>query len=72
LSYRLLVAVKALGQEKEASSSRLVRVYNPAKTVADCFKYRNMIGLDVALEALRDYRRQRRCTNSFTTCKKHS
>jgi predicted transcriptional regulator of viral defense system len=35
-----------------------VRVYGPAKTVADCFKYRNKIGLDVALEALRDYRRQ--------------
>jgi predicted transcriptional regulator of viral defense system len=34
-----------------------VRVYGPAKTVADCFKYRNKIGLDVALEALRDYRR---------------
>lgn len=31
-----------------------VKVYNPAKTVADCFKYRNKIGLDVALEALRD------------------
>jgi predicted transcriptional regulator of viral defense system len=30
-----------------------VRVYNPAKTVADCFKYRNKIGLDVAIEALR-------------------
>jgi predicted transcriptional regulator of viral defense system len=35
-----------------------VRIYGPAKTVADCFKYRNKIGLDVALEALRDYRRQ--------------
>ena len=31
-----------------------VRVYSPAKTVADCFKYRNKIGLDVAIEALRD------------------
>jgi hypothetical protein len=40
-----------------------VRVYNPAKTVADCFKYRNKTGLDVALEALRDCRTQRRCTN---------
>ncbi|MFH1131187.1 MAG: type IV toxin-antitoxin system AbiEi family antitoxin domain-containing protein [Pseudomonadota bacterium] len=37
-----------------------VRVYDAAKTVADCFKYRNKIGLDVALEALREYRRQRR------------
>jgi predicted transcriptional regulator of viral defense system len=40
-----------------------VRVYEPAKTVIDCFRYRNKIGLDVALEALRDCRRQRRCTN---------
>ena len=31
-----------------------VKVYAPAKTVADCFKYRNKIGLDVALEALRE------------------
>ena len=37
-----------------------VRVYSPAKTVADCFKFRNKIGLDVALEALRDYRRKHR------------
>lgn len=37
-----------------------VKVYKPAKTVADCFKYRNKIGLDGALEALRDYRRKHR------------
>jgi predicted transcriptional regulator of viral defense system len=30
-----------------------IRVYSPAKTVADCFKYRNKIGLDVAMEALK-------------------
>ena len=35
-----------------------VRVYCAAKTVADCFKFRNKIGTDVALEALRDYRRK--------------
>jgi hypothetical protein len=39
-----------------------VRVFNPAKTVADCFKYRNKIGLDVALEALRDCYRRRAAT----------
>ncbi|MBU1612291.1 MAG: type IV toxin-antitoxin system AbiEi family antitoxin domain-containing protein [Proteobacteria bacterium] len=39
-----------------------VRIYNTAKTVADCFKYRNKIGLDVALEALREVIRERRCT----------
>lgn len=40
-----------------------VRVYNPAKTVADCFKYRNKIGLDVALEALRDSWRKKKATS---------
>ncbi|HUX13182.1 MAG TPA: type IV toxin-antitoxin system AbiEi family antitoxin domain-containing protein [Spirochaetia bacterium] len=39
-----------------------VRIYSAAKTVADCFKYRNKIGLDVALEALREVIRERRCT----------
>lgn len=39
-----------------------VQVYNAAKTVADCFKYRNKIGIDVALEALRDTWRQKRAT----------
>jgi predicted transcriptional regulator of viral defense system len=37
-----------------------VRIYGIEKTVADCFKFRNKIGLDVALEALRDYAQQRR------------
>jgi predicted transcriptional regulator of viral defense system len=51
------------GVEEHSIEGVIVRVYNPAKTVADCFKYRNKIGLDVALEALRDCRRQRICTN---------
>ena len=33
-----------------------VRIYSPEKTVADCFKYRNKIGLDIAIEALRAWR----------------
>jgi hypothetical protein len=33
-----------------------VRIYSPVKTIADCFKYRNKIGIDVAIEALRNYR----------------
>jgi predicted transcriptional regulator of viral defense system len=39
-----------------------VPVFNPAKTIADCFKYRNKIGLDVALEGLRDGWQQRKVT----------
>jgi predicted transcriptional regulator of viral defense system len=50
------------GVEEHAVEGVAVKVYSPAKTVADCFKYRNKIGLDVALEALRDCRRQRRAT----------
>jgi predicted transcriptional regulator of viral defense system len=39
-----------------------VRVTNPAKTVADCFRYRSKVGTDVAMEALRDCWRQRKAT----------
>ncbi len=39
-----------------------VRMTNPARTVADCFKYRNKVGQDVALEALRDAWRQKKAT----------
>ena len=35
-----------------------VRIYSPAKTVADCFKYRNKIGAEIAVEALKDYLKQ--------------
>jgi len=35
-----------------------VKIYNREKTVADCFKFRNRVGEDVALEALKDYIRQ--------------
>ena len=39
-----------------------LRVYDPAKTVADCFKYRHKIGLEVAVEALREGWRARKFT----------
>ena len=39
-----------------------VRIYSPAKTVADCFKFRNKIGLDIAIEALREALRQKKAT----------
>jgi len=42
------------GVEKHSLDGVQVKVFCPAKTVADCFKYRNKIGLDVALEALRE------------------
>ncbi len=50
------------GVEEHQIEGVNVQVYSPAKTVADCFKYRNKIGLDVAIEALRECRRARHCT----------
>jgi len=50
------------GIERHQIEGVEVAVYSAAKTVADCFKYRNKIGLDVALEALRDGLQNRRFT----------
>jgi len=51
------------GVERHKLEGVPVRVYSAPKTVVDCFKYRNKIGLDVAVEALRDCLAQRKCTN---------
>lgn len=50
------------GIEQHKIDGRDVKIYNVAKTIADCFKYRNKIGLDVALGALQDGWRQRKFT----------
>ena len=50
------------GVESHRIEGQNVRVYRVAKTLADCFKYRNKIGLDVAMEALREAWRARRFT----------
>jgi predicted transcriptional regulator of viral defense system len=47
------------GLETHRISQMPVRIYNIAGTIADCFKSRNKIGLDVALEALRLARRRK-------------
>jgi predicted transcriptional regulator of viral defense system len=47
------------GVEAHTFGGVRVRAYGAAKTVADCFKYRRKIGVDVAVEALRDYLRAR-------------
>jgi len=49
------------GVEEHLIEGVPVRVTGPARTVADCFKYRNKIGLDVSLEALKECRTGRRC-----------
>jgi predicted transcriptional regulator of viral defense system len=50
------------GIETHRIEGQDVKIYNLAKTVADVFKYRNKVGLDVALEALREGWRRRRFT----------
>ena len=50
------------GVERHRIDRAEVAIYCAAKTVADCFKYRNKIGLDVALEALRDCLHRKRST----------
>ena len=51
------------GVEEHLIEGVSVKVYNKAKTIADCFKYRNKIGIDIALEALKDCRQRKLCTN---------
>lgn len=51
-------AAYAAGAEKHILDGIPVRIYDREKTVADCFKFRNKIGQDVAIEALKDYLRQ--------------
>lgn len=57
-SGRALVA----GVERHVIEGVRVPVYSAAKTVADCFKYRNKIGIDVAIEALREALRSRKAS----------
>ena len=59
------------GIEKHTIEGVPAQVTTPAKTVADCFKYRNKVGLDVALEALRECWRARKTTmDEFWKCAK--
>ena len=46
------------GIENKELDGISVNIYRIEKTIADCFKFRNKIGLDVALEALKDYRKR--------------
>jgi predicted transcriptional regulator of viral defense system len=68
IAYPPLRVVRLSGQSFTAGTCTVkldgvpVRIYNAAKTITDCFKLRNKIGLDVALEALRDAWRARKVT----------
>jgi len=50
------------GVEEHELDGTMVRIYSPAKTVADCFKFRGTIGIDVAIEALRDTAQARKAS----------
>jgi len=50
------------GVNEDRIHSGTLKVYTPAKTVADCFKFRNKIGMEAALEALREYRRLKKAS----------
>lgn len=52
---RMADVLRAAGVEMHVIEGTAVPVTGMAKTVVDCFRYRNKVGLDVALEALRDY-----------------
>lgn len=60
--FRASGAALSAGIHEHRIENVTVRVYGVAKTIADCFKYRNKIGLDVAMEALREARRHRRAS----------
>jgi len=57
---RLRGAAYTEGIETVMDQGAPIRVYNVAKTLTDCFKFRNKVGLDVALEALKDAWRRRK------------
>ncbi len=48
-----------VGAEHHVIDGAEVRIYSAAKTVADCFKFRNVVGIDTALEALKEYLKRR-------------
>jgi predicted transcriptional regulator of viral defense system len=55
-------AMLTYGIEQHAMLGRQVRITSPARTVVDCFRYRNKFGTDIAVEALRDALRSRKAT----------
>lgn len=50
------------GIERHSIEGVEVQIYSAAKTVADCFKYRRLVGMEAAIEALRECRRKRRAS----------
>ena len=63
LHYTVLTKnVYDFGIQEVNINGTIVKIYSPAKTIADCFKFRNIVGIDVAIEALREVWRSRKAT----------
>jgi predicted transcriptional regulator of viral defense system len=58
-TYRFTGEAFTEGVEAHELDSVSVRIYSPEKTLADCFKFRNQVGLDTVMEAVRFYRERR-------------
>ncbi len=61
--YRFDAATFDQGIETHRIDGVTVRIYGVARTLVDCFKYRNKLGLDIAIEALRFARERKRISN---------
>jgi predicted transcriptional regulator of viral defense system len=61
--YRFDAATFDQGVETHRIDGVAVRIYGVARTLVDCFKYRNKLGLDIAIEALRFARKRKRTSN---------
>jgi len=59
-AYKFSIEAFESGIEKHQIDGALVQIYSAEKTLADCFKYRNKLGMDVVLEALKLYRNQKK------------
>ena len=60
LAHRFSEETYQSGIEEHRIDGVPVKVYNPEKTLADCFKFRNKIGMDVVLEALKLYKSRKK------------
>ncbi len=56
--YHFSEASFTAGVEEHEIDGTTIRVYNPEKTIADCFKFRNALGMDIVLESLKLYKQQ--------------
>ena len=58
--HRFSLQAYRAGIEEQSIDNVAVKIYSPEKTLADCFKFRNKIGMDIVLEALQLYKARRK------------